>query len=105
MTPHEIFDTICADYLDRPGVDMGPMFGSEGLRIPGKVFAFMGHRGGLIAKLPRARIDELEATGRAERMVMRERAMREWVFVGGDATDLWPAVVGEAFVFVDGLTP
>lgn len=51
-SPREIFDGICADYLGRTGVDIGPMFGSEGLRIRGKVFAFMGHRDGLIAKLP-----------------------------------------------------
>lgn len=104
-SPREIFDGICADYLGRTGVDIGPMFGSEGLRIRGKVFAFMGHRDGLIAKLPRERIDELEATGRAERMVMRERAMREWVFVGADEADLWPAVVSEAYAFVDTITP
>ncbi len=101
----DIFDEICAGYLMRPSVDIGPMFGSEGLRIRGKVFAFMGHRGGLIAKLPQSRIDELEASGRAERMVMRERAMREWVFLGPDATDLWPDVVAEAFAFVDEITP
>lgn len=105
MTPDEVFDDICAGYLARPGVDIGPMFGSEGLRVRGKVFAFLAHRERLIAKLPQARIDELEATGRAERMVMRERAMREWVFVGPDATDLWPVVVAEAFAFVDELTP
>ena len=105
VTPaSDIFDAISADYLARPGVDIGPMFGSEGLRIRGKVFAFMGYRGGLIAKLPRERVDALEASGRAERMVMRERAMREWVFVAPDAVDLWPDVVAEAFAFVDALT-
>ena len=36
---------------------------------------------------------------------MRDRAMREWVFVGEDATDLWPDVVAEAFAFVDEITP
>lgn len=104
-TPHKVFDEIAGGYLDRPGVDIGPMFGSEGLRIRGKVFAFMGHRDGLIAKLPRERIDALEASGRVERMVMRERAMREWVFVGPDASDLWAGVVAEAFAFVDEITP
>ena len=100
-----VFDDISAEYLARPGVDIGPMFGSEGLRIRGKVFAFMGWRGALIAKLPEERVTELEATGRAERMVMRERAMREWVIVGADAVDLWPAVVDEAYTFVDAITP
>ncbi len=100
-----VFDDIAAEYMVLPAVDIGPMFGSEGLRIRGKVFAFMGHRGGLIAKLPEARVAALEATGRAERMTMRDRAMREWVFVGADAIDLWPDVVAEAFAFVDEITP
>jgi hypothetical protein len=47
-----VFDDIAAEYMVLPGVDIGPMFGSEGLRIRGKVFAFMGYRSGLIAKLP-----------------------------------------------------
>lgn len=100
-----VFDDLCAEHLARPGVDIGPMFGSEGLRIRGKVYAFMGFRGALIAKLPEARVSELEATGRAERMVMRERAMREWVLVGPDAVDLWPVVADEALAFVDAITP
>lgn len=103
--PRDVFDDIAAEYMVLPGVDIGPMFGSEGLRIRGKVFAFMGHRSGLIAKLPEARVSALEETGRAERMTMRERAMREWIFVGADAVDLWPDVVAEAYAFVDRITP
>lgn len=103
--PRAVFDDIAAEYMVLPGVDIGPMFGSEGLRIRGKVFAFMGHRRSLVAKLPEARVTALEATGRAERMTMRERAMREWVLVGPDAVDLWPEVIAEAFAFVDEITP
>lgn len=104
-SPRAIYDDISAEYLVRPGVDIGPMFGSRGLRIRGKVFAFLGWREGLIAKLPEQRVSDLEATGRAERMVIRDRAMREWVVVGADASDLWPEVVAEAFAFVDEITP
>jgi len=104
-TPDEIFDEVASRYLQREGVDIGPMFGSAGLRIRGKVFAFQGYQGGLIAKLPEARVTELDSGGRAQRMTMRERAMREWVFVGADATDLWPTVIDEAFAFVDEITP
>jgi hypothetical protein len=43
-SPRAIFDDIAAEYLVLPGVDIGPMFGSEGLRIRGKVFAFLGYR-------------------------------------------------------------
>jgi len=102
--PHEQFDAIAAEYLTRDGVDIGPMFGSEGLRIRGKVFAFLV-KDGIIAKLPEDRVTELEAGGRAQRMIMRERTMREWVHVPDDAADLWPGVVDEAFTFVDAITP
>ncbi|GEP47602.1 hypothetical protein MSA03_11100 [Microbacterium saccharophilum] len=81
------------------------MFGSEGLRIRGKVFAFVGHRGDLIAKLPEERVTELEASGQAERMVMRERMLREWVIVGVERGELWWPIVDEAFAFVDAITP
>ncbi|GAA3036488.1 hypothetical protein [Microbacterium dextranolyticum] len=103
--PRAVFDDIAAEYLVRPGVDIGPMFGSEGLRIRGKVFAFLASRQSLIAKLPEARVTELDRSGRAERLTMRDRAMREWVLVDPEAIDLWPAVIAEAFAFVDGITP
>lgn len=99
-----LFDPIADVYLSREGVDMGPMFGSEGLRIRGKVFAFVGHRGDLIAKLPAERVAELEATGDADRMVIRERALREWVLVGSERGDLWWPIVDEAFAYVEGIT-
>lgn len=104
-TARALFDPIADAYLSRADVDMGPMFGSEGLRIRGKVFAFVGHRGYLIAKLPAERVTELEASGVAQRMVIRERMLREWVIVGVEHGDLWRPIVDEAFTFVDGITP
>jgi len=100
----EQFDEIVAEYLALDGVDIGPMFGTMGVRVRGKVFAFPVSRG-IIAKLPEERVSELEAGGRAERMIMRERAMREWIFVPDEAADLWPTVIDEAFTFVDDITP
>ena len=41
------------------------MFGSEGLRIRGKVFAFIASGGELLVKVPEARADELVAAGTA----------------------------------------
>jgi hypothetical protein len=102
---HEIFDPLAADYLSRPGVDIGPMFGSEGLRIRGKVFGFVGYRGAMVVKLPAARVDELDGHDGIERMVMRERAMKEWMLVPAAAADRWPSLLAEAFAYVDELTP
>lgn len=101
----EVFDEIAAEYLTRPGVDIGPMFGSEGLRIRGKVFAFQGYRGALVVKVPKDRADELEGHDGVERMVMRERPLKEWVFVQPEATHRWAALISEAYDFVDEITP
>ncbi len=102
---HAIFDPVAQKFLLRPGVDIGPMFGSEGLRIRGKVFAFLGFGGELVVKIPEARADELVADGTVERMVMRERPMREWVLVVADASQHWEPLVDEAFIYLDEITP
>ena len=102
---HELFDPLAAQYLERDGVDIGPMFGSEGLRIRGKVFGFVGYRGAMVVKLPAARVGELDGTDGMERMIMRDRAMREWMLVPADAGDRWPELLAEAFAYVDSITP
>ncbi|WP_127473702.1 hypothetical protein [Microbacterium sulfonylureivorans] len=102
---HTIFDPLADEYLSRPGVDIGPMFGSEGLRIRGKVFAFVGYRGALVVKLPAARVDELDGVDGLERMVMRERAMKEWMLVPAGAAPRWEPLLAEAFGYVDEITP
>lgn len=102
---HSIFDPLAAEYLVRPDVDIGPMFGSEGLRVRGKVFAFVGHRGAMVVKLPAARVDELDGVDGLERMVMRERAMREWMLAPAAAAARWEPLLAEAFAYVDEITP
>lgn len=102
---HELFDPIAREYLRRDGVDIGPMFGSEGLRIRGKVFAFVGYRGSLMFTIPASRADEVVASGIAERMEMRGRPMREWLIIGPDEVEHWAPLTAEAFAYVDELTP
>lgn len=102
---HSLFDPLAARYLERPDVDIGPMFGSEGLRVRGKVFAFVGHRGSMVVKLPAPRVDELIADATAERMEIGGRALREWLIVDPSRGQLWEPLVDEAFAYVDDLTP
>ena len=103
---HAIFDPIAARLLERPEVDIGAMFGSEGLRVRGKVFAFVGHLGGLVVKLPEARVTELAEQGVAARMIMRDRPMREWVTVSVEAgPQRWDDLISEALAYLDEITP
>ena len=102
---HAILDPIAAGYLALPGVDIGVMFGSEGLRVRGKVFAFVSFQGALALKLPEARVDELDGDGGTARMVMRDRPMREWLTVAAEEPGRWRPLLAEAYAFVDSITP
>ncbi|MBO2455412.1 MmcQ/YjbR family DNA-binding protein [Actinomadura barringtoniae] len=104
----DLLDRISEDYKDEPEVMMGTMFRSPGLRVGGKIFAFLGFEGQLIVKLPRERAVELVGAGTAEEVVMGTRRMREWIsFPCGDDRDatlvLWRDVAQEAFTYVDSL--
>lgn len=103
---HALFDPIAQRHLADDDIDMGRMFGTEGLRVRGKVYAFVGHDGDLIVKVPAERVTELTEAGGAAPMVMRGRPLREWVTVGpGAGAARWAALVGEARAFVDRITP
>ncbi|WP_353108826.1 hypothetical protein [Gordonia sp. (in: high G+C Gram-positive bacteria)] len=101
---HDVFDPLCDKLFARPNVDIGPMFGSEGVRVLGKVFAFVAGRGELVVKLPSDRIDALIDTGIGARMEMRGRVMREWMHVGLDHTVHWESLMTEAHDFVRSIT-
>jgi hypothetical protein len=102
---YEVFDALVTEYELRADVALGRMFGSEGLSVRGKVFAFVGFFGQLYAKLPEQRVDELIGTGDAEPAVMRGRPMREWVTASAERPESWAAIVAEAHAFVDAITP
>lgn len=102
----ERLEGFADDYLARPGVDWGRMFGTVGLRVRGKIFAVAVHTGGLMVKIPEARADDRIAAGEVERMVMRGREMREWVVAPLDAPDaVWTSLLEEAYAYLDEITP
>jgi TfoX/Sxy family transcriptional regulator of competence genes len=97
--------TLAEPYLALPDVDWGRMFSAEGLRVRGKVFALVNHAGRLMVKIPESRADELVADGSVQRMVMREREMREWVELDYDAGDAaWASLLAEAHTYLDEIT-
>lgn len=108
----ERLDAFAGDYLSRPDVDWGRMFGTIGLRVRGKIFAVAVHTGGLMVKIPEARADARIAAGEVTRMVMRgregaaPRAVREWVVAPLEASDaVWASLLEEAYAYLDRITP
>jgi hypothetical protein len=97
-----LLEEIAPEFLGRAGVGFGRMFGSEGLSIRGKFFAFTARTGDLVVKLDRDRIGELDLAN----MVMRGRPMAEWAVVPLEAgAGRWREVADEACAFVDSITP
>lgn len=74
-------------------------FGSNGLKVDGKIFA-MWVRGALVVKLPQREVDDAVAAARGERLSMgRRHVMKEWLVVREDQRR-WPAIVCRARQFV-----
>lgn len=97
---------LAVEHLGLPGVDWGPMFGSTGLRVRGKVFAVAARSGGLLIKVPEAHADTLVTSGVADRMTMGGVPRREWVLVPDDADDAtWSEQLDAAHAYVDSITP
>jgi hypothetical protein len=103
VSPEERFDELVAAFAPtphvvRPGVGRG--FGSNALRVRGKVFAMLV-RGQLVVKLPRKRVDSLVSSGDGARFdANKGTPMKEW-FKMDPASDLeWESVAREAMAFV-----
>jgi TfoX/Sxy family transcriptional regulator of competence genes len=106
MDGDETLERLADTYLGRDGVTWGRMFSSTGLGVRGKIFAVVNHAGNLMVKVPEARVDELDATGAARRMVMRGREMREWVEMPPERGETaWAELLAEAHAYVDSITP
>ncbi|MFF2389612.1 hypothetical protein [Agromyces sp. NPDC058104] len=98
----ELLGEFAPELLVEPDVAFGRMFGSEGLSVRGKFFAFVSSHGDLVVKLD---ADRIEGSG-LDHMVMRGRPMREWAVVPvADGVDRWREVAREAYAFVDSITP
>jgi hypothetical protein len=97
----ELFAPIVARFEGRDGITLGTGFGSNpGLRIHGKIFAMLTG-GRLVVKLPKARVDELVASGSAVRFEPGAgRVMREWASVTPDSAGDWADLADEALMFV-----
>jgi TfoX/Sxy family transcriptional regulator of competence genes len=97
MTPYEKAAAELA--AERPDIETGRMFGSQGLKIGGKTFAMLS-KGRLVEKLPAARVNELVEKGEAERFDPGHgRLMKEWANVE-PAGDTCLDLMTEALAYV-----
>jgi len=104
----ELFDTLAGDYFDLPGISRASMFGSQGLQINTKFFAFVGRDGQLIIKLPAVRAADLVATAHATAVQAGRGTTREWVGIAkaadDTAADQWRTLLADAHRYVAALT-
>jgi hypothetical protein len=83
--------------------DAKKKFGSDALKIGGKIFAMLSHDR-FVVRLPRARVDELVATGEGERCDPGHgRVMREWLALDPSSGLKWLPLAKEAMIFVRSL--
>ncbi len=104
----DLLDELALAFGDDPEVAIGTMFRSPGLRVGGKIFAFLGTEGELIVKLPRDRAVQLVDEGSAAHVVMGERTMREWLELPSHADfastlEVWTDLAAEAYRYVNAL--
>lgn len=104
-TPEERYESLVEDFLgDREVEQSGRGFGSDALKVRGKIFAMLSN-GRLVVKLPRERVDALVASGEGERFDPRRdgRLMKEWLALAPTSSLEWPPLAREARAFVAGL--
>jgi TfoX/Sxy family transcriptional regulator of competence genes len=98
----KLVDTLVADdgAVTPPDPSRGA-FGSNALRVDGKIFAMLV-RGELVLKLPRAQVDHLASAGHGVPFdAGKGRPMKEWVVVRAPERT-WLALAREAHAFVKG---
>jgi hypothetical protein len=94
-------EAIATIYRGKPGITVGKLFASFGLKVDGKIFV-MVVKGKLVLKLPKPRVDELVASKAGKHFEPGPgRVMKEWIAMTG--SDLDPvALAREAYEFVRG---
>jgi hypothetical protein len=83
--------------VDDPSIAKGKGFGSKGLKVKRKLFAFRSSRGKLVLKLPKERVDALVSSGKGEYFDPGHgRLMKEWIAIDLRARALWLGFAREA---------
>lgn len=107
MDNKALFVELAQSLAGEPGVDFGSGakkgFGSSALKVNGKIFAMVSAADEFVVKLPRARVEELEASGMGKKFDPGHgRLMKEWLALSAKATVHWDGLAREALRFVSG---
>ncbi len=96
------YEEIARRYGGRPTAAGARRFGSDALKVNGKIFAFMKEEG-LVLKLPASRIDAL-VQQKIGRRFDRGRGvpLKEWIVLAPGHRSKWQALADEAHAFVKG---
>ncbi len=107
MSGEQVFDAIVRALAKgdvEPPDPSRRAFGSNALRVKGKIFAMMV-RGLFVVKLPKARVDALVSAELGRPFEPAEgRVMREWIAIDGHEKK-WPALAEEALAFARATKP
>jgi len=95
------FARVVATFAGEQAVTRGGKgFGSTGLKVNGKLFAFVSSKGKFVVKLPKDRVDAIVSAGEGEYFDPGHgRLMKEWVAVDGRPAD-WLRLARAANHFV-----
>jgi TfoX/Sxy family transcriptional regulator of competence genes len=69
---------------DNPGVHEQAMFGGLAFLVAGRLAVAASGQGGLLVRVDPARVDRLLATGTAQPMQMKGRAVQGWLHIDSD---------------------
>jgi TfoX/Sxy family transcriptional regulator of competence genes len=85
--------------VDPPEMARAQGFGSKGLKVARKLFAFHS-KGRLVLKLPSARVEALASSAAGQRFDPGHgRVMKEWIAIDLGSKPLWPRLAHEALEF------
>ena len=104
LVPAERFEALANLLLAEHAADLDlrelHIFGAVGLTVDGKIFALLV-QDRLVVKLPRTRVDALEASGAGDRFEPAPgRPWKEWLSLAPHADEDWLELSREALAFV-----
>ena len=82
-------------------VEQGTIMGGQCARVSGEFLGLVSYKGsGMVVKLPRARVDQLIATGIGQPFAPAGKVFREWVAIPKPDRRRWSKLLLEAVDFV-----